>query len=107
MAVTMSATQQVGMSVKFVDKKGNPAPVDGTPQWLVDNPAVLSVTPAPDGMSCMASAVGPLGMAKVSVKADADLGSGVIDIIGVLDFTITGGRATTVTIDAGSPTEQP
>ena len=107
MAFTMSDSQQTNCSVVFVDKKGNPAPVDGVPQWLVDNPNVLALAPAADGMSCLVSAVGPLGDATVTVKADADLGSGVTEVIGTLAVTITGGTATTVTITPAAPTEQP
>lgn len=107
MALTLSASQQVGMSVSFLDARGNPAQVDGAPTWLVDAPAVLSLTPAPDGMSCLAAAVGPLGNARVSVRADADLGAGVVEVVGILDFTITAGQAATVQISAGTPSEQP
>lgn len=107
MALTMTDSQQCTLTVAFLDKKGNPAPTDGPPEWLVDNPNVLTLTPAPDGLSCLVVAVGPLGSAVVSVKADADLGSGVVEIVGTLDVTITGGTATTVTITPGTPAEQP
>jgi hypothetical protein len=97
----------VTLGVAFVDKKGNPAKVDGVPQWLVDNPNVLALTPATDGMSCTVAAVGPLGTATVSLKADADLGIGVIDVVGAFEVEVTGGQATAVTITPGAPSEQP
>jgi hypothetical protein len=104
--MTMTDSQQVGLTIQPVDKKGNPAPVDGVPAWASSNTEVVTVTPAADGMSAVASAVGPLGTATVSVKADADLGSGVTEIAGTLDITITAGAAATVTITAGTPTDQ-
>lgn len=107
MAFQMTATQQCELTITIVDRKGNPAPVDGPPQWFVDNPAVLSLTPAADGMSCSMAAVGPLGTALVSVRADADLGAGVAELIGTLEVEITGGTAAAVAIVPGPPTEQP
>ncbi len=107
MAFSMSDSQQVGLTIKVVDKKGNKAPIDGVPEWSVDNTELLALTPAADGLTCVVAAVGPLGDGNVTVKCDADLGSGVVPIIGTLAVTITGGAATTVTIDAGTPTEQP
>lgn len=104
---TLTDTQQVSLSVVFTDKKGQPAKVDGVPEWLVDNPNVLALKPATDGLSCVVSAVGPLGTATVSLKADADLGTGVTSITGSFGVEVTGGAATGVTITPGTPTEQP
>jgi hypothetical protein len=103
----ITATQNLPLSVTFKDKKGNDAPVQGAPEWLVDNPNVIALTPAADGMSCVAGAVGPIGTALVSVRADADLGDGTVHVIGTLDINVTGGAATTVEIVPGTPEEQP
>lgn len=105
--MNMTDSQQVSLTIKPVDKKGNAAPVDGVPAWASSNTEVVTVTPAPDGMSAIAAAVGPLGSATVSVTADADLGAGVTEIAGSLDIIITAGAAATVSITAGSPEEQP
>lgn len=107
MAFQMSNSQFTTLHVKFVDKKGQPAPVDGPPQWSTDNSDVLALALATDGMSCTISSIGPIGAATVTLQADADLGAGVTPIIGTLDVTITGGTAVSVTIDADPPTEQP
>lgn len=107
MAQSITDSQQVTLGVKFLDKKGQPAKVDGVPVWLTDNSEVLALTPAADGLSCLVKAVGPLGTAKVSMTADADLGAGVIDLVGVEDVTVTAGQATVVSITAGPPEEQP
>lgn len=107
MAVQLTDSQQCDVTPKFVDKKGNPAKVDGAPTWLTDNPDVLSLTPSADGLTCTVAAVGPLGAGKISMKADADLGAGVVELVGTLDFEITAGQATTVILDVGAATEQP
>lgn len=104
--MNLTDSQQATLSIQPVDKKGNPALVDGVPAWLSSNSEVVTVTPSADGLSAVAVAVGPLGTATVSVTADADLGAGVTEIAGSLDITITAGAATTVSISAGDPTEQ-
>lgn len=105
----MSASQQTILSVKFVDKKGNPAKVDGVPEWSTDNTDVLALTPDANGlgMACLVQAVGPLGTGMVTLKADADLGSGVVELIGTLEIVVGAGTATNVTIEASTPEEQP
>jgi len=107
MGFTLSDSQQMNLKVDFVDKKGNVAPVDGTPEWSVDNSKLLALTPSSDGRSCLIAAVGPLGTANVTVKADADLGAGVTPIIGTVAVEITGGTATTINITGDAPVEQP
>jgi hypothetical protein len=106
MSFQMSDSQQTTVAVKFVDKKGQPAPVDGIPEWSTDNTDVLALTPAADGLSCLVQAVGPLGTGTLTLKADADVGDGVTPIVGTLEVVITGGQATTVTLEASEPVEQ-
>lgn len=107
MAFDLTDTQEVLVSVDLKTKRGNPAKVDGVPEWSTDNTEVLALTPAADGLSCTVSAVGPLGTANVTLKADADLGAGVTPIFGVLEVNVTAGQATVVTLKPGAPTEQP
>jgi hypothetical protein len=105
MQVTMTATQETTVRPAFKDKKGNPATVDGQPQYFTDNSDVLALEPQDDG-SCVVRAVGPLGVAKLTMLADADLGEGREDLIGTVDFDITGGKATVVELEVAPPTEQ-
>ena len=102
----MTNSQQATASIKIVDKRGQPAPVDGIPVWASSDETIVTVTPAVDGMSAVVAAVGPLGTAKVSVTADADLGTGVSSIFGSLDVTITQGQAVGIEITLGDATEQ-
>ncbi len=107
MAFTLTDTQQVTLSVVITDKKGNPARIDGRPEWLVDNPNLLALDPGTDALSCVVKAMGPLGTAIITFKADADLGPGTAPLIGTLEVEITGGTASNVVIKPGDPAEQP
>ncbi len=102
----ISDSQGVPLTPTFIDNKGNPATVDGQPEWLVDNPNVIALTPAADGLSCDLAAVGPLGTAIVSMKADADLGAGVEPLVGTFEIEVTAGKATTVVLTPGDVTER-
>ena len=106
MATSLTATQQVNYTISPRNRKGGPAAVDGIPEWAVSDETVMSVVPAPDGMSALVVAVAP-GTARVVVTADADLGAGVEPLIGTDDVTVTPGTATTLALSAGTPQEQP
>ena len=103
--MTLRDDQQVGLSIKIVDKKGNPAQVDGAPVWAGSDDTVITVTAAADGMSAVVVGVAP-GSARVVVTADADLGAGTTDLTGTLDFDVTAGGAVAITITPGTPTDQ-
>jgi hypothetical protein len=107
MAFVLTDTQQVVVALEIKDKKGNSATVDGAPVWSVDNSELLALTPSADGLTCTVVAVGPLGTANVTVKADADLGAGVENLIGALVVEITGGVAAVINLVPGTPVEQP
>lgn len=99
-------SQNVTLTIKPVDKKGNPAPVDGVPVWATSDDTKATVAPAVDGLSAVVSAVGPLGAVQISVSADADLGTGVKSITGLLDIEVIAGEAAALAIEAGAPVEQ-
>lgn len=60
-----------GVAVVYKDKHGNITVPPSPPVWSVSDPALLSVTPAADGMSASIVAVGPIGSGTVT----ATLGS--------------------------------
>ncbi|HEX3962159.1 MAG TPA: hypothetical protein VHZ03_36945 [Trebonia sp.] len=93
MSVTMTDDQEVSYSVQAEDDKG--APVSDTLTWSADdNGAVVTVTPAADGMSCVYAAVAP-GTATVSVT-DGTLSAS--DLI-----TVTAGAAASLVLTPGTP----
>lgn len=91
---------------KILDKRGNPAPLDGAPSWESSDPAKVAIEPAADGMSATISAVGPLGTAQVIVSADARLGPDTKTITGTLDVEVTASEAATIEITPGEVTPQ-
>ncbi len=103
---TMTNSQQLTAAIQPVDKKGQPALVDGVPEWASSDETIITVVAAADGMSAVVAAVGPLGSAKVSVTGDADLTGEVKPIFGTLDVTITQGQAVGFKITTSDPVEQ-
>jgi hypothetical protein len=102
----ITATQEVDLAIKPLDARGNPAQVDGRPEWESSDPSVIEVLPATDGLSCVARAKGKLGHALISVTADADLGAGVQNITGTIDIDIAASQAISIEIIAGEMREQ-
>lgn len=97
--------QQVALTIKILDKKGNPAQVDGAPVWAGSDDTVILVKANADGMGANVVGVAP-GTARAVVTADADLGAGTTPLTGTLDFTVTGGGAVSIAITPGTPTDQ-
>jgi hypothetical protein len=106
MAVTMTVTQKVHATIQPVDAHGNSAPVDGIPVWTVSDATMLSVAPGADGMTCDILAVGKVGDAQATVTCDADMGAGVVEITGVVDFHLLAAQAVGVSVNVGAPVEQ-
>lgn len=104
--ITLTDLQKVELAIAPVDAMGNAAPVEGVPVWVSSDPAVVAVTPSPDGMTCVAVTVGPIGTAQITVSADADLGPGVATITGVLDVQVIASQAVSLAVTAGVPTEK-
>lgn len=107
MSQELKVTQQVKVSVQFQDRLGNPAKVDGVPKWFTDNSELVAIAPDADGMGVLVRPVGPLGICTVSVRADADLGEGVREIAGYVEFELVGGDAEAVKLAVGPAEDQP
>lgn len=107
LALTLTTTQQVSVSISPTDKRGHPANLDGAPVWSADNTDAVALTPAPDGLSCLIVALGPVGPVDIFVDADADLGAGVTPLRGTFQIEIVAAQATTIEVTPGSVEEQP
>lgn len=106
MALILTDTQKATCTIQPLNSKGNPAPVDGVPEWSSSNPAVASVTPSADGLSAVVTALG-IGTSQVSCTADADMDEGETRAItGTLDVDVRASEAVTLGINAGTPEEQ-
>ena len=101
----LTDVQKVTLSVAPVDAAGNPAKVDGVPVWDIigAQPDILKVQAADDGLSATVTTTGGLGTAQVRVTADADLGTGVKAITGLLDVQVVASDAVSLTVTAGEP----
>jgi hypothetical protein len=102
----LTTAQQFNVTLTITDTAGNPAPVDGVPVWATSDATVVAVTAAADGMSAVAPGIAA-GVARLTVTADADLGSGVQTITGVsedINVTIDPSQmASVMTLNLGAP----
>ncbi len=104
--LVLTATQKSTCTIDPRDSKGNPAPVDGVPEWSSSNPSVATVVPSADGLTCDVVAAG-VGETQISVVADADMDDGETrEITGTLDVEVKAAEAVTMGIAAGTPEEQ-
>src|ERR1044072_5307984 len=98
------------VTLSITNQAGNPASVDGVPSWASSDETILTVSAAADGMSAEVRTVAP-GQARISVQADADLGSGTQTITGVSeDINVTLGpsnMASVITLSLGTPQAKP
>lgn len=106
MALILTDTQKATLTVQPLNSKGNPAPVDGVPQWASTNPSVATVTPAADGLTAEVVAAG-IGVTQINCVADADMDEDETrEITAVLDVEVKASEAVQLGITAGTPVEQ-
>lgn len=95
MASTFTTEQALPFTFKVVDGRGRVKPVQGDPVAASSDETIATVTlKAGDGnvWNGVISSVSPSPpdtTQRVTVTADADLGEGVQEVVGFLDFTIT------------------
>jgi len=108
MAYTLRNDQQVGLKIAYVDAGGNPAKVDGAVTWESSDDTSATVEDASaDGTTVTLVAQGN-GNAQIKATADADLGSGVRELITLMDVSVVSGEAVAGTISpVGSPEPKP
>ena len=105
MELVITDSQQFKVEIQAVDKAGNPGTLASVPVWSASDPTILTVVPAADGMSAVVSAKGKLGRAQVNVTAEGDPTPGVNTITGTLAVEVVGGKAVSLQLRAGTPTE--
>ena len=107
MALIMTAVQECDLSVAFKDSQGNEAPVENI-EWGSSDPGiVVVVVDSADPSKAKAKATGTVGTGQVNVKADARVGEGTNEIVGLLDVDILAAEASVVEISAGTPVDSP
>lgn len=94
MAATMQTGTHASLQVKWVDKNGQAAKVDGQTSWESVDPLMLEVTVnQADSTAATLYAPGPVGSTQVHATADADMGEGIKTITATLDVTVITGEA--------------
>lgn len=103
----LTTSQKCSMQITPVDAKGYPTTVQaGSVEWTSSNDTIVMVTEdATDETKAVAVSVAP-GTTTVQVTADADLGAGVVPIVGTLEIEVLPGQAVSVTIAPGTPENQ-
>ena len=91
-------TEAKKFAIKIVDKFGNDAKVDGAPAWASSDDSLVDIAVDADGMSAVVTPKGQVGSLAVQVKADADLGAGVVDLLGEVDLELIAGDAESISI---------
>ena len=91
-------TETKSYDLKTKDAKGNASLVDGAPTWALTDPALATLVPAADGMSCDVVPSGTPGACKLQAFVDADMSPGVTPIMGEFDLQLIPGETVTVEI---------
>jgi hypothetical protein len=104
MPLNLSIDQKVTVELAITDRNGNPATVDGTPEWDATPADLVTIEPAADGRSAVITSGDISGDAVlITVRTDADLGDGVRELVGTLEINLTGGEAQFISLTAGEP----
>lgn len=101
--IQITNEQQVKVTLNPVTATGKPAQVDGAPTWEVVT-GNSTVTAAGDGMSADLISSDDPGDTDFLVKADADLGEGVVEISDIVRLSVAGAQAANLGLTAGDPT---
>lgn len=103
MKITITNEQQVQVTLTPVTQGGQPAPLDGVPTWeVISGNSTINV--AEDGKSATLISADDPGDTEILIKADADLGEGVVQVSDVIQLTVAGAQAASLGITVGEPT---
>jgi len=97
----LKVSEALPLAIEVKDIFGNIAKVDGAPSWALTDSALGTLEVAEGGMSAVLKPAGLVGVMKVQVSVDADLGEGVKTLLGELDVELLPGEAVSVSISAG------
>lgn len=102
MLITITNEQKIPVTLAPLTAAGNPATVDGAPQWSVTSgDATLEVSA--DGMSAMLISGEANVNSQITVSADADLGEGVSTITDTIDLAVVAAAASQLGLNVGTP----
>jgi len=102
MKITITNEQQVLVTLAPVTPGGHPAQLDGVPTWeILSGNSTMNV--AADGKSATLISADDPGDTEILIKADADLGEGVVEISDVIQLSVAGAQAASLGLTVGEP----
>jgi len=105
--VQLTADQQVALSITGEDRYDNPVDITGATVWSSSDESIVVVTVDPeDSSKAVATAVGPVGTAAVTVSNDAN-SDGTGDYQGSLAIDVVAGQVAEIVITEGEITDKP
>lgn len=108
MAATLQLSQEVEGQVNPVDKKGKPAKVqEGSVEFSTSDEDVAIVVEDPNDETKFVIKAKGIGVAQISIKADANLGDGVKTVETFLAVEVFPNEAVGFGVSLGEPREQP
>lgn len=99
-----STTQRQKIAPRFLDRRGNDAPIDGSPSVVSADPTIVEVEQTEGGYWLKAKAV---GQTTVTISADARIGDGNVPITETITVEIIPDEAIDVDPNFGAPEDQP
>lgn len=102
LSLKITNEQKINVTITPVTAAGKPAKLDGTPTWEVISGSSTLVVAA-DGLSADLVSADDPGDTQILVKADADLGQGVVEVSDTIALTVEGALATSLGLAAGQP----
>jgi hypothetical protein len=99
--ITLSTEQKALVTVQPLTAAGNPAPVDGTAQFLVTS-GTCTIAPVDDLSAYVVSGDGP-GDSTLSMSVDADLGAGVTTVTDTMLVHVISATAASLDVTVGTP----
>jgi len=106
MDVKLTNEQQVRVTLSPKTDTGKPAKLDGSPSWTVTE-GNSQVVVDDDGLGALLVSSDEPGDTLVTIKADADLGEGIEELVDVLKLTVVGATAKNLGITVGTPEAKP
>lgn len=100
-----TTTQQQNVRAKFLDSTSREVPVDGIPVWSSSDETIATIVPAADGKSAIVRSGAP-GIATITVRADARLGSDTVEISNTFDVEIVNDEAVAIDFEFDAPTDK-
>lgn len=102
MAIVITADQTLPLAAGVAkDHEGNDAQLDGFPVFESSDASVAEVVDNGDGTARVISHLA--GNAQITMRADALIGDGVVEVVATLDVEVIAGQAAVVSISAGAP----